>query len=150
MVSDTHGMLRPELMALLGGCDRILHAGDIGSRAVLDGLRGIAPVTAIRGNIDREPWARELMHTEAVEVAGVRFYLVHDLAALALDPVSAGFGVVVSGHSHRPSVRRLDGTLYVNPGSAGPRRFTLPVTAAVAEVRGGEVKTAIVDLVGAG
>jgi putative phosphoesterase len=130
VISDTHGLIRPEALVALGGCERILHTGDIGSRAVLEALRAIAPVVAIRGNCDKGPWARELPGTEVAEAGGHLIYLLHDLEDLELDPAAAGFRVVMSGHSHRPSVRERHGVLYLNPGSAGPRRFKLPVTVA--------------------
>ena len=127
LISDTHGLLRQEAIAALTGSDFIVHAGDIGSPEVLEGLARLAPVTAIRGNVDRGNWAAGLPPTEVLEAGGTYLYVVHNLAELDLDPAAAGFRVVVSGHSHQPRVREKDGVLYINPGSAGPRRFSLPV-----------------------
>jgi len=127
VISDTHGLLRPEAIAALRGCDRILHAGDIGDPEILDRLRELAPVTAIRGNVDRGPWAKALPETEVVEVAGISIYMLHDLAQLDLKPEAAGFRVVIYGHSHQPKIEEKNGVLYFNPGSAGRRRFRLPV-----------------------
>ena len=129
LISDTHNLLRPEVLAFLRGSDHIVHAGDICAPQVLDALAAIAPVTAVRGNNDRGEWASSLRETELFELGGVFAYAIHDLAELDIDPVAAGIQVVVSGHSHRPSVERRDGVLYVNPGSAGPRRFRLPISA---------------------
>lgn len=123
-----------------------MHAGDVGSPAVLEGLRTIAPVRAVRGNVDRGEWAEGLPLTDAVEVAGVLIYLIHDAGELDLDPAAAGVGVIVSGHSHRPSAEVSRGVLHLNPGSAGPRRFTLPVSAAVLTVEGGRVNHRLVAL----
>jgi putative phosphoesterase len=133
LISDTHGLLRPEAVAFLRGSDFIVHGGDIGSEGVLEELATLAPVTAVRGNNDKGPWAETVRETEVLRVGEVCIYIVHDVAELDLDPVAAGFQVVVSGHSHRPSVRERDGVLYVNPGSSGPRRFKLPI--AVGELR---------------
>ncbi len=131
IVSDTHGLLRPEAIEGLRGVDHILHAGDVGKPHILDQLRELAPLTAIRGNIDKgETWRNLLPATEAVELDGKWFYLIHDLKDLDLDPQAAGMDVIISGHSHKPTVRKNDGILYLNPGSAGPRRFSLPVTLA--------------------
>jgi uncharacterized protein len=144
VISDTHGLLRPEAADALRGCDQIVHAGDIGKPEVLAQLRDIAPLTAIRGNIDR--WATDLPDCEVVEVEGRYLYVVHDLNALDLDPKAAGFDVVISGHSHSPGVRETDGVLYLNPGSAGPRRFTLPVALALLEVSGKQLNARVVSL----
>jgi putative phosphoesterase len=147
LISDTHGLVRPEALAALRGSDHILHAGDIGSAAVLEALRAVAPVTAVRGNNDRGEWAAALPESEAVELGGVWLYLLHDLHGLDLDPAAAGFAAVITGHSHKPLVETRRGTLYINPGSAGPRRFKLPV--AVARLRiepGGHVDAHIVPL----
>jgi putative phosphoesterase len=133
VIADTHGLLRPEALAALRGSDLIVHAGDVGAPEVLAGLRTVAPVTAVRGNNDRGEWARTLSESEAVEVAGRWLYVLHDVHALDLDPAAAGFAAVIAGHSHRPLVEERRGVLFVNPGSAGPRRFTLPV--AVARLR---------------
>jgi putative phosphoesterase len=130
LISDTHGLLRPEAVAALRGSELILHAGDVGDPHILDTLWAIAPVVAIRGNVDTEAWARKLPQTEVVTAAGVTFYILHDLNRLDLSPEASGFGVVLSGHSHKPLQEVRRGVLYLNPGSAGPRRFTLPITVA--------------------
>lgn len=147
LVSDTHGLVRPEMLAALAGCDAILHAGDVGGPEVLEALRALAPVTAVRGNNDRGPWARDLRDDEVVEVSGRLLYVLHDLEDLALDPAAATFSVVVSGHSHRPRIEEKRGVLYVNPGSAGPRRFTLPIAVALLDIPGsGPPAARIVEL----
>jgi len=128
LISDTHGLLRPQALAALAGVDHILHAGDIGGAAIVEALRGVAPVTAIRGNNDTDAWGRALPGTEMLELGGRWIYLVHDLGDLDIDPAAAGVDVVMSGHSHQPAVFEEHGVLFVNPGSAGPRRFTLPVS----------------------
>ena len=128
LISDTHDLLRPEALAFLAGSDRIVHAGDICSPGVLEALAAVAPLTAVRGNNDRGAWAARLRESELVDVGGVWLYAIHDLAQLDIDPIAAGVAVVVSGHSHRPLVERRDGVLFVNPGSAGPRRFSLPIS----------------------
>ena len=128
VISDTHGLLRPEAVAALAGSDAIIHAGDIGDPKILETLGRIAPVRAIRGNVDVQPWARELPETEVVEMGGISIYVLHNLKDLDLNPRAAGFNAVVSGHSHKPAIERRDGVLYFNPGSAGPRRFSLPIT----------------------
>jgi putative phosphoesterase len=132
VVSDTHGLLRPEVLSALAESqphlELILHAGDVGSVAVIDALSTVAPVRAVRGNVDGPPLSRQLPETDLVEVAGVSLYLIHDLARLDLEPVAAGVGAVIFGHSHAPASYRRDGVLFFNPGSAGPRRFDLPVS----------------------
>lgn len=128
LISDTHGLLRPEALAAMRGCSHIVHAGDIGNRAVLQALEAVAPVTVVAGNNDRGPWAEGIPLTATLEVAGARIFVIHDLHELDLDPVREGFAVVVSGHSHQPLVREEAGVLFVNPGSAGPRRFKLPIS----------------------
>lgn len=127
LISDTHGLLRPEALAALRGSDLIIHAGDIGSPDVLEQLRALAPVTAVRGNNDHGPWATALADSEAIDVGGRWLYVLHDLHALDLDPAAGGFAAVIAGHSHQPQIETRQGVLYVNPGSAGPRRFRLPV-----------------------
>ena len=131
VLSDTHGLLRPEAIAALAGVEHILHAGDVGDPAILERLQQIAPVTAIRGNIDEHGPCAHLPATEVVTLHGHTFYMLHDRHGLDLDPVAAGFGVVVSGHSHRPLIEWHKDVLYLNPGSAGPRRFSLPITLAL-------------------
>ena len=128
LISDTHGLLRPEVVAALRDSDFIIHAGDIGDAAIIARLAAIAPVTAVRGNNDLGAWADAFPRAARLEAGGVRIHVVHDLGELAVDPRDAGLHAVVSGHSHRPRVERRDGVLYVNPGSAGPRRFSLPVS----------------------
>jgi putative phosphoesterase len=134
LVSDTHGLLRPEATAFLAGSDHIVHAGDIGDAAILDALAAIAPVTAIRGNVDTQAWAREMSASEAVTLASRAFYVIHDLGDLDLDPSAAGFDMVVFGHSHQPKIETVAGVVYFNPGSAGPRRFKLPITLATVDL----------------
>jgi uncharacterized protein len=146
LISDTHGLLRPEATAFLRGSDFIIHAGDIGHAAVLHELAALAPVTAVRGNNDREPWAESVRETEVLEVGNILVYVLHDLARMDIDPAAAGFQVVVSGHSHRPLVEKRDGVLYVNPGSSGPRRFNLPVALAELHVVGTTVEARLVEL----
>ncbi|WP_233865704.1 metallophosphoesterase family protein [Paraburkholderia adhaesiva] len=131
LVSDTHNLVRPELLHFLAGCEALVHAGDICDRSVLDALAAIAPLTAVRGNNDHGAWAEALPVQTTLEVGGVKIAIVHELRDLPGDPVAGGIAVVVSGHSHKPSVETHDGVLYVNPGSAGPRRFRLPVAAAM-------------------
>jgi putative phosphoesterase len=128
ILSDTHGLLRPEVLPLLAGSDHILHLGDVGDPEILGKLAKIAPVTAIRGNIDTHGPCAKLPETEVVTLAGLDFYLLHNLQALDLDPAAAGFAAVLYGHSHKPEIRRHKGILYMNPGSCGPRRFQLPIT----------------------
>ena len=128
VISDTHGMLRPEAVEALCGSQHLIHAGDIGSPEILGQLSAIAPVTAVRGNVDKGDWARELPATQVLELAGISIYVLHDVAQLDLKPKAAGFAVVISGHSHTPKQETRDGVLYFNPGSAGPRRFKLPIT----------------------
>ena len=146
VISDTHGLLRPEAMVALRGAAHILHAGDIGAPEILDELRKIAPVTAVRGNVDRVAWARSIADTEVFQVEGISIYVLHILGELDLKPEAAGFAVVVYGHSHVPKVEVKNGVLYFNPGSAGPRRFKLPVTVGKLVVEGGAVREEIVEL----
>jgi putative phosphoesterase len=153
IISDTHGLLRPEAVEALRGSDRILHAGDIGVAEILETLAQIAPVTAIRGNVDTKPWARALPETEVVEagglpIGGLSIYMLHDLARLDLKPEAAGFRVVVYGHSHQPKIEEKNGVLYFNPGSAGPRRFNLPVSVGRLTIKGNEVSAEVVELAG--
>jgi len=130
LISDTHGLLRPEALRALEGSDLIIHAGDVGDPEILEKLKSLAPVFAVRGNVDTAPWALALPETEAIETDLATIYVLHDVHALDLDPAAAGFNVVVSGHSHKPGGTERDGVLFLNPGSAGPRRFDLPVTVA--------------------
>jgi len=148
VISDTHGLVRPQALRALRGSTRIIHAGDIGAQAVLDALSAIAPVTAIRGNNDRDAWARRLPETTAVDVDGTWLYVLHNVHDLDLDPRAAGFAAVIAGHSHRPVIEERNGVLFVNPGSAGPRRFTLPIAVARLYVRGGRVRGRVITLAG--
>jgi hypothetical protein len=147
VISDTHGLLRPEALAELAGVDHILHAGDVGDPAILDRLREIAPVTAIRGNVDTHGPCSLLPPTEAVELGGCLFYLVHSIYDLDLHPTAAGIGAVISGHSHKPAIEWRDGVLYLNPGSAGHRRFSLPITLARITLTNGHPDPQIVTLI---
>jgi len=146
VISDTHGLLRPEAVAALRGVEHILHAGDVGDIAILDALREIAPVTAIRGNVDTTGACAELPATDVVELGGALFYLVHSVHDLDINPKAAGVAMVVSGHSHKASVTVKDGVVYFNPGSAGPRRFSLPVTVGFVTVEDG-VEASVKELV---
>jgi putative phosphoesterase len=146
VISDTHGLLRPEALAVLRGSDFIVHAGDIGEPELIQALRALAPVTVVRGNNDKGAWADAIAETEVLQVGEVFIYVLHNLAELDLDPVAAGFHVVVSGHSHHPLVERRDGVLYVNPGSAGPRRFKLPIAVAELQIVERSVDARIVQL----
>ena len=146
VISDTHGLLRPEALAALRGVEHILHAGDVGDIAILDALREIAPVTAIRGNVDVSGACGQLPATDVVELGDRLFYLVHSVHDLDIDPVVAGIEMVVSGHSHKASVQVKDGVIYFNPGSAGPRRFSLPVTVGFVTVEDG-VEASVKELV---
>ncbi len=151
LIADTHGLLRPEAIAALEGCAHIVHAGDIGSRTgeprgVLDALSRIAPLTVVRGNNDRAAWAAAIPCTAELEFDGVRIHVLHIVGELAIDPATAGVNVVVSGHSHKPQVETRDGVLFVNPGSAGPRRFTLPVSVARLWLEDGRSEAELVTL----
>lgn len=146
VISDTHGLLRPEAIEALRGSEHIIHAGDVGAPEVLDQLHAIAPVTTVRGNIDKAAWARKLQDSEIVEIGGVSIYVLHDLAQLDLKPQAAGFHVVIFGHSHRPMQETRGGVLYFNPGSAGPRRFKLPVSVGRLIVERGEVRGEIIRI----
>lgn len=143
VISDTHGLLRPEAVQRLAGVAHIVHAGDIGRPEIVEELARIAPVTAIRGNVDTGGWAQAWPETRTLSLGGRTLYLLHDRNALRLDPVAEGIDAVISGHSHRPSVETVAGVLYLNPGSAGPRRFTLPVTLATLELGGDGLRPVI-------
>jgi len=130
IISDTHGLLRPEVLAALRGSNLIIHAGDVGDPAILNQLKIIAPVLAVRGNVDTAPWTSVLPLTEVVQLDNASIYVLHNLQQLDLDPAASGFQIVVSGHTHQPESYRHDGVLYINPGSAGPRRFSLPISLA--------------------
>jgi putative phosphoesterase len=146
VISDTHGLLRPEALVALDGAELIVHAGDVGSQAVLDELGRLAPVVAVRGNNDRGAWVDALPETTAITIAGARVYVIHEVKRLRIDSANEGLAAVVFGHSHRPGVERLEGVLFLNPGSAGPRRFSLPVTVARLYLRSGAVDAEIVPL----
>ncbi|MEM6434293.1 MAG: metallophosphoesterase family protein [Cyanobacteria bacterium P01_D01_bin.115] len=146
VISDTHGLLRPEAVSALQGSDLIIHAGDIGRLEVIEQLEAIAPVKAIRGNIDQAAWADAFPETEVVQANDMLIYVLHNLKALDLDPQAAGFRVVVSGHSHQPKVAEKDGTLYLNPGSAGPRRFKLPIAVGRLTISGESIQSEILPL----
>jgi len=146
LISDTHGMLRPEVGDALRESDFIIHAGDIGHFDIIEQLSRIAPVTAVRGNNDNGPWASELHETEVLNVDEAFIYVVHDLSQLDVDPVAAGFHAVVSGHSHQPHISERNGVLYVNPGSAGPRRFSLPVSVGHLAISGTNIRPRLVTL----
>lgn len=146
LISDTHGLLRPEALRALGGSDLIIHAGDVGKPEILGALNLVAPVVAVRGNIDRDPWASALPLTASTATGSGAIYVLHDLHQLDLDPAASGFRVVVSGHSHKPSRTERDGVLYLNPGSAGPRRFKLPVTVARLDLRESPWKVEFIEL----
>ena len=146
LISDTHGLLRPEAEAFLRGCDHIVHGGDIGDAAILARLASLAPLTAVRGNNDRGAWADRIPETALVVVDGVRVHVLHDLALLDIEPAAAGVRVVVSGHSHQPKVDERGGVLYVNPGSAGPRRFRLPIAVGEVTIERGRVSARVTEL----
>lgn len=146
LISDTHGLLRPEALAFLKGSDAIVHGGDIGNAGILEALAAMAPLTVVRGNNDREAWAGDIAETALAVFGGVRVYAIHDLSQLDIDPPGAGVRVVVSGHSHQPKIEERDGVLYVNPGSAGPRRFKLPISVAEVQIDGDAVTARIVEL----
>jgi uncharacterized protein len=146
VISDTHGLLRPEARAFLLGCDYIIHGGDIGSAAILDDVAAIAPLTAVRGNNDKGEWADKLRETELIRLGNVFAYVIHDLALLDIEPQAAQVRVVVSGHSHVPKIQDRDGVLFVNPGSCGPRRFRLPISVGEISINGAQVRARILDL----
>jgi uncharacterized protein len=148
VISDTHGLLRPQAVTILRGCSLIIHAGDVGHADILAALREIAPVVAVRGNIDRDPSTSQLAATELVELDGRTIFVLHDLNDLDLDPLTAGFQVVISGHTHRPKTATKDGVLYFNPGSAGPRRFNLPISVGRLVILDKDVQAEIIKLQG--
>jgi len=146
VISDTHGLLRPEAIEALRGSQLIVHAGDVGKMDVLDALCAIAPTVAVRGNVDTGSWAADLPATKVIDVGGVHVFVLHDVSTLDLDPGAAGFAAVIFGHSHRPGAELRDGVLYLNPGSAGPRRFSLPVAVARLRIAGGQISHEIIEL----
>jgi len=139
VISDTHGLLRPEAINRLTGVDHIIHAGDIGGPYIVPGLENIAPVTAIRGNIDQAAWANSFADQEFLDIAGYKIFILHNRNELDHDPKAAGFDILISGHSHKPNIETIDEILYLNPGSAGPRRFTLPISLAFLELTAGSI-----------
>jgi putative phosphoesterase len=146
VISDTHGLLRPQVVQALAGVELIIHAGDIGDPLILPRLERIAPVQAVRGNVDRGAWAADLPLTRVVEVGDVHLYVLHELFNLDLDPAAAGFAAIIFGHSHSPHLEHQNGVLFLNPGAAGPRRFTLPVTLARLRVQGASLTAQLIDL----
>jgi putative phosphoesterase len=146
IISDTHGLLRPQALAALAGVDLIIHAGDVGDPKILRQLERLAPVHAVRGNVDRGDWAADLPLTRVVEVGDVTLYVLHELFCLDLDPAAAGLSAVIFGHSHRPHLENKNGVLYLNPGSAGPKRFTLPVTLALLSLHGRSLHPELIEL----
>ncbi len=146
LISDTHGLLRPEAITALEGSDMIIHAGDIGSPRVIDELEAIAPVVAVRGNMDNEGWSYTLKRSEVVELNGQMLYVIHNVGMLDIDPSAANIRAVIYGHSHRPAVNKEGGLLYINPGSAGPRRFRLPVSVALLHIKGKKFDAQIIEL----
>jgi putative phosphoesterase len=146
VISDTHGLVRPEALDQLHGVDHIIHAGDIGSPMVLEELRKIAPLTAIRGNVDTQQWARSIPENAVVELGGIFLYVLHNLQELDLDPYVSGFSAVITGHSHQPRHEVRKGVLYFNPGSAGPRRFRLPVAVGILTIEGKLISGEIIEL----
>jgi putative phosphoesterase len=146
LISDTHGLLRPQALRALEDSELIIHAGDVGDPEILESLKKLAPVFAVRGNVDTEPWALAIPETEVLELDRATIYVLHDIHALDLDPVAAGFQIIVSGHSHKATREERDGVLFLNPGSAGPRRFDLPVTVARLYLDQNPWKVEIIDL----
>ena len=146
VISDTHGLMRLEALEVLGGSDHIIHAGDIGAPEIIPALQQLAPVTAIRGNIDAQIWAQKFPKIQVLESGGLHLYIIHDLHTLDLDPRAAGFAAVISGHSHQPGQELRDNVLYFNPGSAGPRRFKLPVSVGRLEIENGKVIGKILEV----
>ncbi|MDM8536836.1 metallophosphoesterase family protein [Desulfobacterales bacterium HSG17] len=146
VISDTHGLLRPSVSDAFKGADMILHAGDVCGTSIIDDLLKIAPVTAVRGNMDGGKWADRLPETEIVEAGDILIYMLHDLNKLDLDPETAGFNVIINGHTHQPNIEQRENILYLNPGSAGPRRYDYPISAALLEIKGKSLKPRIIEL----
>jgi uncharacterized protein len=146
VISDTHGLLRPEAIRALQGCELIIHAGDVDKPEILSALRNTAPTVAVRGNVDQGPWVQGLPRTRSVEVGQIRLYVIHNLNELGIEPARKGFAAVISGHSHRPSIARKDGVLFLNPGGAGPKRFQLPATVALMRITDKRVAAELMPL----
>jgi putative phosphoesterase len=146
VISDTHGSLRPAAIRVLKGCSQIIHAGDLGDPKILIELKKIAPVSVVRGNIDQGVWAQSLPETEIVSIGNLQIYVLHNLDSLDLDPVKSGFQIVISGHTHKPKLEEKNNVRYLNPGSAGPRRFNLPITLAILDIELSEIQVRFVDL----
>ncbi|VXC06398.1 metallophosphoesterase family protein [Pseudomonas sp. 9Ag] len=146
VISDTHGLLRPETLAALQGCERIIHAGDIGKPEVLEGLRALAPLDVIRGNVDSGDWAAEVPEHLDLEIGGLRVYVTHDVKTMGIDPIAEQVDVVIAGHSHQPKIEQVNGVLFLNPGSAGRRRFTLPISLALLDIEDGQPRAQLVTL----
>jgi putative phosphoesterase len=146
VISDTHGLLRPEALAALQGCERIIHAGDIGKPQVLDELRELAPLEAIRGNVDSGDWAASMPDSLDLRLGGLRIHVTHDVKTMGVDPLAEGIDVVIAGHSHQPKIEETNGVLYLNPGSAGRRRFKLPISLALLDIEDGQARVQLVTL----
>ena len=146
VISDTHGLLRPEALAALQGCERIIHAGDIGKPEVLEGLRALAPLDVIRGNVDSGDWAAAVPEHLDLGLGGLRVYVTHDVKTMGIDPIAEQVDVVIAGHSHQPKIEQVNGVLYLNPGSAGRRRFTLPISLALLDIEDGQPRAQLVTL----
>jgi putative phosphoesterase len=146
VISDTHGLIRPEALKAIEGVSLIIHAGDVGTPAVIERLKNIAPVAAVRGNTDRDAWASKLPFTEVVEIGGVLLYVIHDLARLDLNPAASGFSAVINGHTHEPAIECRNRVLFLNPGSAGPKRFTLPISVALLRIKNNSLKAELLTI----
>ena len=146
VISDTHGLLRPEALAALRGCERIIHAGDIGKPEVLDKLRELAPLDVIRGNVDSADWASTIPDRLDLEIGGLRMHITHDVKTMSIDPIAEKVDVVIAGHSHQPKIEQANGVLYLNPGSAGRRRFNLPISLALLNIEDGQPRAQLVTL----
>jgi uncharacterized protein len=146
VLSDTHGLLRPEARAFFIGCDYLIHGGDIGSAEILEDLASLAPLIAVKGNNDKQPWAEHLPETEMIRLGGAFVYVIHNLAQLDIEPAAAGVQAIISGHSHRPSIVERQGVVYVNPGSCGPRRFSLPISVGELMIRGTQIRARTIEL----
>lgn len=146
VISDTHGLIRPEVIIALQPCDLIIHAGDIGSMEVVNTLKGIAPLIAVRGNVDKDDWCYQFPKNEVIEIEKKYIYVIHDLDELNIDPKAAGIDVVICGHSHKPLLEELQGVIYINPGSVGPRRFNLPTALSIMEIDQDDINIRFVDI----